>query len=59
MHRIPARALRVIGCVARFHIRDESCSGGRVETESLDPLDRPAGNYTKAGDILDLSVNGL
>ncbi len=46
----------VLGRVLRFHIRDEIYKDGRVDLESLDPLGRLAGNYTKLGGIFDLPM---
>lgn len=46
----------VLGKVVRFHIRDDIYKDGRVDLESLDPLGRLAGNYTKLGGIFDLPM---
>lgn len=46
----------VLGRAVRFHIRDELYKEGRVDLESLDPLGRLAGNYTKLGGIFDLPM---
>lgn len=46
----------VLGRAIRFHIRDELYKEGRVDLESLDPLGRLAGNYTKLGGIFDLPM---
>lgn len=46
----------VLGRAVRFHIRDELYADGRVDLESLDPLGRLAGNYTKLGGIFELPM---
>jgi flavin reductase (DIM6/NTAB) family NADH-FMN oxidoreductase RutF len=44
----------VLGRIVRFHIRADIYKDGRVDLESLDPLGRLAGNYTRLGGIFEL-----
>lgn len=46
----------VLGRVVRFHVRDDIYENGRVDLETLDPLGRLAGNYTKLGGVFELPV---
>ena len=46
----------VLGKAVRFHIRDDLYKDGRVDLETLDPLGRLAGNYTKLGGIFELPM---
>lgn len=49
----------VIGCMVRFHVRDELYRNGRIDVDGLQPLGRLAGNYTKVETIFDLPADNL
>lgn len=45
----------VIGRVVRYHVRDDLISHGRIDIETLQPLGRLAGRYTRVSEIFNLT----
>lgn len=47
----------VIGRMHRYHVEDALLSNGRIDLQTLDPLARMAGNYTRVETLFDLPLD--
>jgi flavin reductase (DIM6/NTAB) family NADH-FMN oxidoreductase RutF len=48
-----------IGEIRRFHVRDELCKDGKIDSVKLDPIARLGGpTYAKLGEIITLATGG-